>query len=162
MTIKTILTAALCGGVLFGATTAAADPKPRPSKPATGQAVAQLFAGKTHVWKDNKGGLYYGAKGEVIAYSSKHKDAVGVGTWTVRKGKLCHKLTWYAPKDGAVVSKEKDMKCEFQIVTDKDGQYWHSWESDKDFWRGPPKDDNFAKGFKFKNKANRNRKKLGV
>lgn len=140
----------------------AADPKPRPSKPASAQMIANKYAGRMQVWNSCKGGGYFGANWEAVAYCSKHKDSVGVGQWTTQGGKLCRKLTWYFVKDGKLASKPEEVKCDLQFVTDSDGQVWHNWTSDNDWWQGFPKEKNFLRGNKYDRQIRKLRKKYGV
>ena len=143
------------------ATTALADPKPRPSKPASAQQIANKFVGTTQIWKSCSGGIYFGGNWDATAYCDKNKNSVAVGKWTTQGGKLCYKVLWHFVKDGKLSTKER-AKCELSFVTDADGQMWHRWGDDKDWWRGFPKDKNFSKGDKFKRKSAKVRKNLGI
>lgn len=170
MLLKTLKFATLKIGLVAGvvaasilATTVHADQKPRPSKPITTQAFAKVFVGRVHIWKSCDGGIIFKANGEAVAYCPKKgKDAVAVGKWYLKRGTYCHKLTWYFEKGGALQNIVKPEKCEFQIVTDKDGQFWHSWPNDKEYWRGLPKDKHFTNRLKGANRIARLRRKFGV
>lgn len=141
---------------------AVADPKPSQAKAISAQVMANKFAGRTHVWKSCKGGVYFGSNWEAVAYCGKHKNSVGVGQWSTQGGKLCRKITWYFVKGGQLQSKPEEVKCDLQMVTDQDGQFWHNWQNDSDWWRGYPKDKSFPKGNKHKRQINKLRQKYGV
>lgn len=81
---------------------------------------------------------------------------------TQRGGKVCYQITWHFVKDGQRLTKAQDGKCEVAMVSDKDGQVWHNWSNDSDWWRGFPQDKNFTKGSKYKRQIAKLRKKYGV
>ena len=160
---RTIQTAAQALCVLLMTTgVSVADPKPKGAKTADSQTIANLYVGKTQSWESCKGGVYYGSNWQAQAFCSKAGQAVGVGNWSVKRGKVCSVMNWYWQEDGGVGSKtnQKD-KC-INHVVDKDGQIWRNWQGDKDWWRVGPSSKHLTKGFKFNRKVNRLRKKLGV
>ncbi len=160
--MKNFLIGALfTASLVSAASVALADPKPRPSKPASAQQIANKFVGHMQIWKSCQGGIYFGGNWEATVYCGKHKESVAVGKWTTQGGKLCYDVNWYFAENGKVSAKKR-AKCELEFVTDKDGQMWHRWGDDKDWWRGFPKDKNFAKGNKFKRQTAKQRKRLGV
>lgn len=161
-THKSILALAVLSVSLGIGGAALADPKPKHAKAASAQMIANKYAGRMHVWKSCKGGVYFGSNWEAVAYCSKHRNAVGIGQWSTQGGKLCHKITWYSVKDGKLSTKPKEMKCDVHMLTDQDGQVWHSWESDTDWWQGFPREEHFTKGNKYKRQVRRLRKKFGV
>lgn len=142
--------ACLAPALILAGTFAQADPKPRPAKALSAQMVANKFVGHMQVWKSCNGGIYFGGNWEAVAYCSKSKNSVGVGTWSTKGGKICYQLNWFFVKDGVLSKKTNPAKCEVEMVSDKDGQVWHSWVSDKDWWRGYPRDKSFPKGNKYK------------
>lgn len=156
------ITLAACAVLLTATLPAQADPKPRPSKALSAQVVANKFVGTMQVWKSCQGGIYFGGNWEAVAYCGQHKKSVGVGKWTTRGGKICYEMTWHFVKNGTQQTKVNPMKCEVEMVSDKDGQVWHSWSSDKDWWRGFPRDKNFSKGSKYKRQIAKLRKQYGV
>ncbi|MGB7316515.1 MAG: DUF995 domain-containing protein [Planktotalea sp.] len=158
---KTIFSAICATAMLFGATSVLADAKPRPSKPASAQQIANKFVGHMQVWKSCKGGIYFGGNWEATAYCDQNKKSVAVGKWTSKGGKLCYDVNWYFVKDNKLTTKNR-AKCELEFVTDKDGQLWHRWGDDKDWWRGFPKDKSFPKGNKYKRQTATQRGKLGI
>lgn len=142
--------------------TAYADPKPSGGKRVDPQTVANIYTGKTQLWKrDCNGGIYYGPKGQAFAWCRKHHQNVGIGKWTIdSKGRVCDELKWYWPEGSGVGSKMGNKTCISHLV-DAEGTMWRNWTNDKDWWRLPdPK--HLLKGFKFKGKVNRNRRKLGL
>lgn len=159
---KSILALAVLSVSLSTGGAAFADPKPKPAKAASAQVIANKYAGRMHVWKSCKGGVYFGSNWEAVAYCSKHKNSVGVGQWSTQGGKLCRKITWYFVKNGQLSTKPEEVKCDVQMVTDQDGQVWHNWENDSDWWRGFPKEKSFPKGSKYKRQISKLRKKYGV
>ena len=144
---------------------AMADPKPRGAKPADGQMIANIYVGKTQNWKTCKAGIYYGGKGKAQAYCHKEGDkepGVGIGKWTVtRKGKVCADMIWYWREGDGYGSKPNDKPDCINHVVDKEGTIWRNWDGNKDWWRLDPK-TGVEKGFKYKSKVNRLRRKLGV
>ena len=149
----------------FGATTLSADPKPKNAKVTDSQTVANHYAGTSRTWKSCKpGGVYFGGGWEVQSYCKKESESVGLGKWSVKKGVMCTDLVYYWKKGDGVGSKPNDKQECISHVTDAEGQIWRRWNNDPDWWRLTPiKDDKrAAKGFKFKSKVKRLRKKLGV
>lgn len=152
--------AALVAAGVLSMSMAQADPKPVGAKAMDRQALANLYAGRTHTWKDCKAGIYYGGGWEAQAFCEKSGKAVGVGTWSVKAGgKLCRQLNWYWPEGGSVGTKAEEEKC-VEHVVDSNGTVWRSWPDDADWWRF--NDKNTPKGFKHKRKVNQMRKKLKV
>jgi hypothetical protein len=82
--------------LIFAGTTAQADPKPKPSAALSAQVVANTYAGRMQVWKSCKGGVYFGGNWEAVAYCSKNKNSVGVGTWNTkgRQGLLSNNMAF--------------------------------------------------------------------
>ena len=146
------------------ATQALADPKPKGAKRLDAQTVANMYAGKTVPWKTCKGGIFFGAKFQAQSYCNKSGPSVGLGKWKVTsKGSICHELVYYWPQGDSFGSKPQDKNPDcINHLVDADGQIWHNWLSDNDWWRGFPKDKNFSKGNKYKRQIAKNRKKLGV
>lgn len=161
--LKQLFTAATALAIFIApAPGAMADPKPKGGKRVSAQTVANLYAGKTQLWKQTcKGGIYYGPNWQAMAWCSSHPSDVGVGKWSVdRNGRVCDELNWYWQQGSEVGSKKGDKSC-ISHLTDSEGTMWRNWSNDKDWWRLPdPK--HLLKGFKFKYKVNRNRRKLGV
>jgi hypothetical protein len=155
---------AIAGLLVLQSGVASADPKPPGAKYANPQIVANSVAGSTHLWKSCNGGIYYGGNWQAQAWCNKDGPSVGIGTWSVdRKGRLCYKLTWYWPKGDGLGSKSKpvtDKECDDHLVS-KDGTLWRSWGGEPDWWKFHS-NPNRVKGFKYKSKINRLRKKLGV
>lgn len=149
---------------LMPATVGSADPKPKGAKNAPAQVVANALAGKTSLWKSCKGGIYFGPNWQATAWCSKKGDAVGLGTWKVNsKGRVCHDLTWYWQDGNKVGSEHKPVtkeNCDDHVIA-PDGAIWRSWGGEKDWWKLTGS-KSFVKGFKFKRKTSRLRKKLGV
>lgn len=156
---------ALCAG------SALAESKPKGSKRAHPQTVANFLAGKTRLWKNcSGGGVYYGPKWQAQAWCKKDDGApaIGIGTWKVNnRGKLCLDLTWYWSEDGGVgqVDKPVGVKDCYEFIQAPDGALLQLWGGDKNnkqgWWRSETS-DKYVKGFKNKSKVNRLRKKLGV
>lgn len=139
-----------------------ADPKPADAVKADPQAVVNFYAGRTYVWKNCKGGVYYGAGWEAQAYCNKDGPSVGIGTWTVNaKGQLCHTLQWYWPKGSGYGTKEPETDCINHAGTTS-GELWHNWPDSADWWRLTDNKKFQPKGFKDKSKIKRLRRKLGV
>jgi len=139
-----------------------ADPKPAGAVPADPQTVANAFAGKTMKWKSCKAGVYYGAKWEAQALCEKDGKSIGLGKWSVtRKGAVCIDLVFYWKENGTTKSQpqENNPDCIYHVV-DPNGQIWHRWEGDSEWWRGIS--GNLVKGFKYKSKIRRMRKQLDV
>lgn len=156
-----IFISGLASAILVG-TMALADPKPKGAKPTSGQVVANYYVGKTQAWKSCKAGIYYGGQWQAQAFCEKKGKSVGVGTWSVSaNGKLCHDIIWYWPDGDGYGSKPQDRPDCISHVTDPDGVIWRKWDNDKDWWKLEGS-KNLTKGFKFKSKVNRMRKKLGV
>lgn len=150
--------------LVVSATAVNADPKPKNAKATDSQTVANFYAGTSRVWSTcNGGGVYFGAGWEAKAYCNKNSPSVGWGTWSVRNGVICHDLVWYWKEDGQTKTHKGDQGC-IAHLTDAEGTIWRRWNDDKDWWRLQPiKDDKKAsKGFKFKSKFNRTKKKKGV
>lgn len=148
-------------GAFFSTSGAMADPKPRNANVTAGQELAKLYGGNTQTWEGCQGGIFYGAKGEAQAYCEKHPDSVGVGTWRIDgKGRVCHKLNWYWSSDGALVTKQDNERC-ITHRTAEDGIVWRSWPDDNEWWKATGS-KSLVKGFKFKSKIRRLRKKLKV
>lgn len=149
---------------LLSASLAYADPKPSGAKPSSNQTVANFYAGTTRLWKSCKGGVYFGAKFQAQAYCNKSGPSVGLGKWSVKNGVVCTDLVWYWKQGDGVGSKPADKKNCIAHVTDAEGQMWRRWNNDADWWRVKAiKDDKSAsKGFKFKSKVNKLRRKLDV
>lgn len=150
--------------LMLAANISFADPKPKGAKPSDSQTIANFYAGSTRIWKScNGGGIYLGGGWEAQAYCNKNSPSVGWGKWSVKKGKLCSQVVWHWKENGEPKSKEGDQDC-IAHVTAPDGQIWRRWNDDKDWWRSQDiKDDkNAVKGFKFKGKFNRTKKKNGV
>ncbi len=138
---------------------AQADPKPKNAKTTDAQTLANLYGGKTQNWKSSGGGIYYGPNWEAQAFSGNHPKNAGIGKWSVDgKGRVCHQLVWYWPNGDEVGSKEDDPEC-ITHVTDPDGIIWRSWPGDKEWWKATGS-QSLEKGFKFKSKIRRNRKKM--
>ena len=160
LSLSTALSAALILAPMAGI----ADPKPKGARNASAQTVANAVAGKTHNWKDCKGGIYYGGKWQAQAWCNKDGPAVGLGTWSVNsKGRLCHDLTWYWPKGDGYGSKREPVtarNCDDHVIA-PDGVMWRSWGGEKDWWKFDT-NPNLVKGFKHKRKINQLRRKLGV
>lgn len=166
MRYRKILPGLVAGAVtcLLGVSGAFADPKPKGAKPTDSQTVANFYAGTTRVWSScNGGGIYFGGGWEAKAYCNKNSPSVGWGEWSVKRGVLCHDVKWYWKEDGAVKVHQGKIDC-IAHVTDPEGQIWRRWNDDADWWRlqDIKKDKKAAKGFKFKNKFERTRKKKGV
>ncbi|WP_139816234.1 DUF995 domain-containing protein [Planktotalea arctica] len=157
-----LLKAMFACGLMLTLAPAHADPKPRPATALSAQVVANKFVGHMQVWKGCKGGIYFGGNWEAVAYCGDNKDTVGIGSWNTKGGKICYQVTWYFVKTGQLSQKQRPAKCEVAMVSDKDGQVWHSWESDSDWWRGFPREKHFAKGNKYKRQIAKLRKKYGV
>ena len=144
------------------ASIALADPKPANSVNADPQTVANAFAGKTMRWKNCKAGVYYGGKWEAQALCEKDGSSIGLGKWSVtREGAVCIDLVFYWDENGETKSQpqERNPDCIYHVV-DPNGQVWHRWEDDTEWWRGFS--DNLVKGFKYKGKIRRLRRKLDV
>lgn len=142
--------------------TLAADPKPSGSKPVSGQAIANMYVGKSQVWKSCRGGVYYGGGGKAEAFCNKESGSarVGVGQWTVTsKGTVCADMRWHWGK-GEGKSKQNDAPDCMHHIVDETGQIWRRWNSDKDWWRLNA--DSLKKGNAFKGKTNRMKRKFGV
>jgi len=155
---------AIAAALALSAGFVAADPKPKGAKVTDNQTVANFYAGSTRIWKScNGGGIFFGGGWEAKAYCNKTSPSVGWGKWSVKKGKICHEIVWYWKKDGEAKSKKSNKDC-IAHVTDADGNMWRRWNDDKDWWRvkSIKEDKNAAKGFKFKSKFNRTKKKNGV
>ena len=135
---------------------------PQPAWALTQESIAKYYEDRTYRWKSCRGGIYFGAAGEAVAYCGDKKDSVGIGTWTTNRGNLCYTMTWHFVNEGILDKAEDPEKCVFQIVIDNDKHLWHSWDGEDDYWPGLPKASFFAKGFKFKNKVDRARARLGV
>ena len=163
--MKTFIKAGAVAVAICGlSTTLSADPKPAGAKNAPPQLVANSVAGKTHIWKSCKGGIYYGGQWQAQAWCERKGPSIGIGTWSVNsKGRLCHELTWYWPKGDGYGSKKEpvtDRQCDDHVVA-PDGVLWRSWGGEKDWWKFDT-NPNLVKGFKMKRKVTRLRKKLGV
>ncbi|WP_291734551.1 DUF995 domain-containing protein [Leisingera sp. F5] len=158
MRLKLTIILAVTGTFLF-TQNAIADPKPQNVKVTGAQDLANLYGGKTQIWKGCKGGIYFGANWEAQAYCAKHPDSVGLGKWRIDgKGRVCHEMNWYRAKDGEVASKEKKEEC-VSHVTAEDGIVWRSWPDDREWWKAT-NSPSLEKGFKFKSKVKRLRRKL--
>jgi len=141
---------------------AAADPKPRGSKPADGQMIANMYVGKTQDWKNCRGGIYYGSGGAATAYCHKEGDKanVGIGRWTVtRKGKVCADMHWHWGK-GEGNSKRNDEQDCINHIVDKEGQIWRRWNDNKDWWRFDA--ESVVKGDTLKRKKNKLKRSFGL
>ena len=158
----TLLGSALMFAV--GSLGAGADPKPSGAKAANPQVIANYHAGKTHIWKNCKGGIYYGSNWQAQAWCERDGKAVGLGTWKVDgRGKICHELTWYWKGKDGVGSRTPEVteeNCHEHLV-DGIGTIWRSWGGEKDWWplAGTK---SLVKGFKHKSKVSRLRNQLGV
>ena len=155
----------VAGAVLIAfATSGAADPKPKNSKAADSQAVANFYAGTSRVWESCKGGVYFGGQFEAQAYCDKGTPSVGLGKWSVKGGVICTDLIWHWKDGDGVGSKPSDNRDCIAHIVDSEGTMWRRWNDDKDWWRVQDikADKKAAKGFKFKSKVNRMRRKLGV
>lgn len=147
--------------VLLNSGAALADPKPQGAKPADPNTVAQLYGGKTQIWKGCQGGIYFGSGWEASAWCKKHSDNVGVGTWKVDgKARVCRDLTWYWPEGDSRGSKPDNLGCIEHVVA-PDGTIWRSWPDENEWW-SMSGDDSLVKGDKFKSKKRKNSKKLGL
>ncbi|MBY6065496.1 DUF995 domain-containing protein [Leisingera aquaemixtae] len=105
--------------------------------------------------------MYYGPRWEAQAYCGKHPDSVGVGKWYIdAKGRVCQKLTWYWAKNGERLSEPGEEEC-ISHLTAADGIVWRSWPKDREWWKAT-NSASLEKGFKFKSKIRRLRKKLKV
>jgi hypothetical protein len=144
----------------FAATSLSADPKPAGSKPWDAQSIANYYAGKSEVWKNCKGGVYYDGGWVAQAYCNKDGESVGVGTWNVKNGKVCHQLTWNWPQGDGVGTKDDKAYCR-NLVVAPDGVVWLNWGEDNEWWR-LENQDSIVKGFESKRNVNKWRKKLGV
>lgn len=154
-----IILAAVFAATTLAMTPAQADPKPSGAKPPDAQVLANLYAGRTQLWRSCKAGIYFGAKWEAQAYCEKSGKSVAIGKWSVsRDGKLCHDMTWYW-KEGDGYGSKKDGGCVRHLV-DADGTMWRKWDSDPEWWRF--NEERTPKGFKYKNKVNRLRKQLKI
>lgn len=147
------------------ASAAPADTKPPAgAKPADPQTIANAHVGKTFAWKSCNGGVYYGGGWEAQAWCNKDGPSVGIGTWSVdRKGRVCQELTWYWPEGDGVGSKTNPVRkqdCHSHVI-DTNGEVWRHWDGGPDWWRFE-NTSNMSKGFKFKSRINRLRRKLGV
>lgn len=139
-----------------------ADPKPRGTKPADGQTVANMYVGKTQTWKRCRGGVFYGGGGAAEAYCHIEGDSenVGIGRWTVTsKGRVCADMQWHWGK-GEGKSKRNDEPDCIDHIVDKDGQIWRRWNDDKDWWKFS--DDSVDKGHTLKRKTNKLKRKFGL
>ena len=141
---------------------AVADPKPQGATRIDPNVVARAYAGNTVNWKSCKAGVYYGAEWQAQAMCEKDGVSLGLGQWSVtQKGSVCINLIWYWREGNETKSQpqEKKVDCIHHVV-DRNGQVWHNWEGDSDWWNGFA--GNMDKGFKYKRKVRRLRKKLGV
>ncbi|WP_193747566.1 DUF995 domain-containing protein [Leisingera sp. ANG-M7] len=153
--LVTILSAA------FSTTQATADPKPQNAAVPAAQELANLYGGKTQIWKKCQGGVYYGPRWEAQGYCAQHPNSVGVGKWHIDgRGRVCQKMTWYHSKDGALIAKEGEEECISHLQA-ADGIVWRSWPKDREWWKAT-NSVSLEKGFKFKSKIRRLRKKLKV
>ncbi len=167
---KATLPAVAC--LLFvGASTALADAKPTDAVKANPQDIANFWAGKTHTWRDCKGGIYYGGGWKAEAWCEKNNPAVGIGTWSVdANGTICHDLTWYWKEGNGVGSDSPgvtERSCEDHVQT-SNGEIWNRWRGHdsaktEDWWR-PANSDGVNQGYDrtIKRKISRLRKKLDI
>jgi hypothetical protein len=157
--------AGIAMSIAVTASLANADPKPKNSKRADSQSVANFYAGSTRIWKScNGGGVYLGGGWEAKSYCNKNSESVGIGKWSVKKGVICTDLVFYW-KDGAEVkSKPNDSPDCIAHIVDANGKMWRRWNDDADWWslQDIKADNGASKGFKFKSKFNRTSKKLGL
>lgn len=151
--------------IIMTASLAIADPKPKNSKRADSQTVANLYAGTSRIWKScNGGGVYLGGGWEAKSYCNKNSESIGIGKWSVKKGVMCSDLVWYWKSGNEVKSKPNDSPDCIAHIVDAEGVMWRRWNDDADWWRVQAiKDDKSGvKGFKFKSKYNRMAKKVGL
>ena len=157
---KTLIAA--CGLAMALPLTALADPKPSGAGRADPNVVANAYAGNTVNWKSCKAGVYYGGAWEATALCEKEGASLGLGKWSVtQKASVCLDLVWYWREGNETKSQpqEKNPDC-INHVVDANGQIWHNWDGDNDWWRGVA--GNMDKGFKYKRKVKRLRRKLDV
>lgn len=148
----------------FTGSLAVADPKPKNSKQAGSQEIANFYGGTSRVWKSCKGGVYYGGGWEAKAYCNRNGPSVGIGTWSVKNGKICSDLVWYWKDGDQVKSKKEDSRDCISHIVDADGKMWRRWNDDADWWsvQSIKDDKSGSKGFKFKSKYNQTARKLGL
>jgi len=161
---KFVAILSIAGALALSVNPAVADPKPKGAKASDSQTIANFYAGTTRIWKRcNGGGIYFGAGWEAKAYCNQNAPAVAWGEWSVKKGKLCSQVVWHWRKDGQARSEEGKKDC-IAHITDAEGTIWRRWNDDKDWWRlqSVKEDKKAVKGFKFKSKFNRTKKKSGV
>lgn len=102
-----------------------ADPIPRPSQPADGPYIAQLFHGKTWIWDD--GHAYFGSGGEFQAVLGERES--GSGRWYATSGgKLCFEGDWRQGKNTFPAD-----QC-WRHVTDTDGRLWQTRDELSSDW----------------------------
>lgn len=158
--LSSTLTFAVFVAGMSAGSIALADPKPRGSKAADGQTVANMYVGKTQEWKRCRGGVYFGGGGKAEGYCHlEGKDpSVGIGKWSVtRKGKVCSDMQWHWG-EGESNSKQNDKPDCIQHVVDTEGQIWRRFGDDKDWWRFGP--DSVGKGNTLKRQTNKLKRKF--
>lgn len=112
----------------IGAQGAAADPKPRPSKPADPNAIVALYLGQTWTW--SKGGSYWGQGGKFAAIWE--DEPVADGKWYVTtRGTLCYEAVWLTPESP---TNDEITKLCWQHVADEDGQIWQKHHEKNDWY----------------------------
>lgn len=94
------------------------------------------YAGKTIIWPDHSGSVYWAADGTAVGYSQK-SQAIGDGTWTASDGMVCYDIVWMGIKPG---DKPYPLKNCFHYR--RDGKtYYNQFTSDKmkshtGWWKG--------------------------
>jgi hypothetical protein len=142
------LTLWLLAGCVLGGSVAAAPSLPDGSIPMTPDELVDLYAGKTQVWKEGRGGYFFARDHRMSAYASKKTGSYAVGKWQVTdSGEVCISVRWVwgkGPRGRGPFQKTcwAHRKFDGQIWKQDQGA-WYQWN------RSGGESSNFIKGYKF-------------